>query len=122
MDGAMAATVMVVTAMRFAAVTTRVAVLWDAALMPTVIGATQFAAIPATHADIIAAHVDPGAAHEAIPAVYAADRVAVMQAALAAGTVEALAAAMRAALAAVAMQAVAAAMVAADTGKLLRFC
>jgi hypothetical protein len=100
---------MAVTAMEFAAVATRVAVLWDAALMPTVIGATQFAAIPATHAD-------PEAAHEAIPAVYVADRVAVMQAALAAGTVEALAAAMRAALA------VAAAMAAADTGKLLRFC
>lgn|SRR5271157_1255050 len=118
MAGAMAATVMAVTAMEFAAVATRVAVLWDAALMPTVIGATQFAAIPATHADTVAALADPEAAHEAIPAVDAADRVAVVQAASAAGTVAALAAAaaMRAALV------VAAAMAAADTGKLLRFC
>jgi len=108
---------MAVTAMEFAAVATRVAVLWDAALMPTVIGATQFAAIPATHADSVAAHVDPEAAHEAIPAVDAADRVAVVQAASAAAMAAlAVAAAMRAALV------VAAAMAAADTGKLLRFC
>jgi hypothetical protein len=79
-------------------------------------------AIVAARVDIVVVHAFTAAAHEVMPAVRAADRVAVMQAATAAATQAVLVAvvAMQAVLVAAAMQAVAAAMAAADIGKQLR--